>query len=138
MVADEHVFDHRELAEEADILEGPCHAGLGNAMWRRAGKVASRDENAAGGWTEQPAHDVDQGRLPGAIGSDQPTDRSLFDVKGDLVQRSHASETPADFLDAEHRYGSDLGVAGRGPGRRPPKRRASARQARGSASPRGR
>ena len=52
-----------------------------------------------------PQIDVEQGRLAGAVGADEPGDGRGVDGEIDLVQRPHPAEVDDDLLDLEERHG---------------------------------
>jgi hypothetical protein len=66
------------LRHEADQLAGGAVV---------AGVVVAGDRHGAGGRNHQPADDVDQRRLAGAVGAEERQDFALADVEVDALER---------------------------------------------------
>ncbi len=98
---DEDVLERRHVGEEPDVLERARDAQLGDlelvALAQRLAEVAHR---ARGGLVDA-GHDVEAGRLAGAVGPDEAEDLALVDVEADLVEGDDATEAQRDGVDLE-------------------------------------
>src|SRR5438270_4890749 len=105
MHPDQHVLDDRQIAVEPQCLEGPADAEPGDSMRRAAGQfdgprptLGRRGQEADAaplGWNVT-GHEVDEGRLAGAIRPDQAKDRAFGQFKGDAVDSLDTAEMPPD------------------------------------------
>jgi sulfopyruvate decarboxylase TPP-binding subunit len=72
-VAPDHdVLEGGHVAEESDVLEGPGHAGHDDLARLRREHLTTKRHGALGG-DVHPGEAVEEGRLPGPVGADQPT-----------------------------------------------------------------
>jgi hypothetical protein len=98
---DQHVVEHGEAAEEADVLEGASQPQP-RALVRREiveRRVVEADATGVGG--QDPAHAVEQGRLARAVGADQGVDGAGLDHEVDAVQDSQTTERFRDAAQLE-------------------------------------
>jgi hypothetical protein len=121
VLGDDQVFEHGHLREQADVLEGAHH--LRRARDLVAGQLFEA-QHAALRVVEADAADrrlvetgqaVEEGRLAGAVRSDDAGDLARGDVERQVVDRQQAAEAHRQALDAEQRW--------RGAHRRPPSAR---------------
>ena len=99
--ADPHVVEHRLARKQRQVLEGAGDADLGDAMRRPAEQRAAFEPDVAAGRRVEPAQAVEEGRLAGAVGSDQPEDLALVEVERDAVERDDAAKAHHDLADFE-------------------------------------
>ena len=99
--ADEDVLERRHVGEEPDVLERARDAELGDlellALAERLAEVAHRTR----GGLVDAGHDVEAGRLAGAVGADEAEDLALVDVEAHLVERDDAAEAQRHLVDLE-------------------------------------
>ena len=102
MAAGENILGDGEFVEQGRRLERANEAQRGNGMGRHARDVAPGVDHAS---TRRPveAGDHVEGRgLAGAVRSDEPVDRTLLHVEGEVVDRRQAAESPRQSLDVQH------------------------------------
>ena len=92
MAADAHVVEHRQVAEQREVLEGAADADVGDAVRRPAQDAAALEQDVAGARRVEPAEAVEQRRLAGAVRADQAEDLALPHVERDVVERDDAAE----------------------------------------------
>ena len=90
------VLPHREVREQADVLEGACNPGSQALVRRLPVHQLPAEVNGAGGRRVDAADHVDRGALARAVGSDQAEDLALGDgqvqpVEGPDSRRSASS-----------------------------------------------
>ena len=73
-------------------------------MGRELEEVVAVEGHRAGGGVVDPADDVEQGGLAGAVRSDQATDLARFDVEGQIAQGDDASEPHRDVTYIQQRH----------------------------------
>src|SRR5262249_12638239 len=101
---DHHVLERREVGEEPDVLER-----AGDATGRDLVRLQSRerppieDEAAAVGRID-PGEQVEERRLAGPIGSDQPIDLARRDREADVDERMDAAEALRDPLGGDEAH----------------------------------
>src|SRR5579864_1813646 len=92
------VLERRHMLEEADVLEGPPHAALGDRVRRLAGDVLAEKGNPARRRSVDAGEHVEEGRLPGAVRPDQRDDLATRDDEVDVVDGDEAAELLAELL----------------------------------------
>jgi len=110
--ADEHVFQHGHVTEEALVLE-------------RSGNAEARDD--VGGEADQlpptviepdstlrrpveAGDQIEDGRLPRAVGPDESDDLALFDPECEIVHGPEAAEVLRQALGLEKRHPPGSGL----------------------------
>src|SRR5213594_283190 len=101
--ADHHVLEHGERREQREVLEGAADAEVGDAVRRQRQQRAVAEADVPPLWRVEPAQAVEQRRLAGAVGADEPDDLALGHVEGDAVERDDASEADGEITDGENR-----------------------------------
>jgi hypothetical protein len=81
MPADQQILQQRGVGEQLDILEGPRDAQAGDGVWRRAGDVLAVEHQLAFGGVIDPADQIEDRRLAGAIGADDRKHLALLDIE---------------------------------------------------------
>jgi hypothetical protein len=99
--ADEHVLERRHVLEEADVLERPADAALGDRVRRHTGHVLAVEDDLAGGGLVHAREHVEERRLAGAVRADQADDLAPRDREVDVVGRDEPAELLADFVGDE-------------------------------------
>ena len=114
-----HVVLHRQVAEEADVLEGAGHAhvaDLGGALPRR---VPAVDHHGAPGGLVDPGEQVEHRGLPRAVGADEARDLRAADGHVEVVHRREAPEVDPQVAALQNRalvnipLGDDVGAGNR-------------------------
>src|SRR5690606_14140066 len=98
----QHVLEGGQVPERAHHLERAGHPQPGDAMRRKAGDVAAREEHRAVVALEGPRDDVEGGRLAGAIGPDQSEDLAFSHLERQTVESAQATEALPDVYQLEH------------------------------------
>src|SRR5213595_2243048 len=80
--ADHHVLEHGERREQREVLEGAADAEVGDAVRRQRQQRAVAEADVPPLWRVEPAQAVEQRRLAGAVGADEPDDLALGHVEG--------------------------------------------------------
>src|SRR4029453_5751582 len=80
---------------------GGGHPEAGNAVGRETGDRLLLEGDLAGGRREIARHQVEQGRLAGAVGADDAGDRARLDGEGDVGDGEQAAEALAQRLDTQ-------------------------------------
>ena len=106
--AGEHVFEQRELLEEADLLEGAGDAEPRPLVRRQPDQVRLIEEKRARVGLIDAGEEVQQGRLAGAVRADQREDRALRDMDRDVVHRAHAAEALVQLFCFKERRHANL------------------------------
>ena len=84
--ADQHVLAGGHVREQAQVLEGPGDAELGDPVRGKAVDPLALEQHVALAGGEQPGDAVEEG-LAGPVGPDQADDLALADGEVDLVHR---------------------------------------------------
>ena len=98
----EEVGADRGAPDQADVLERPGHAGRRPLVGREVGDVDVPEPHPAGVGPAEPADDVEQRRLAGAVRADDPDDLQFADDERDVVQRLDAAEADGAAVDLKH------------------------------------
>jgi hypothetical protein len=96
------VLEHRHPSEQPHLLEGTADTHRSSLVCEQVGDVALIEEDASALGPEQPADHVEQGRLPGAVGPQEPHDLTLSHHHVHVVERGDASEPEGDPIGAKH------------------------------------
>ncbi len=102
MLGGEKVGPDRGAPDQADVLEGPGHPGRRPLVGREVGDVDAPEPHPAVVGPAEPADDVEQRRLAGAVGPDDPDDLQFADHEGDVAQRPDAAEPDRAAVDLKH------------------------------------
>ena len=86
------VLQHRHGIEGAHHLEGAGHAGAGGRDGAEAGDAPPVEPDLAAVGRDLARDGVEQRRLAGAVGPDQPQDLAAAHVEGDVGIGLHAAE----------------------------------------------
>jgi hypothetical protein len=96
VLADQDVFERGHRREQADVLERPRHAPCEDAVGSRVCDVLAFEEDPARRRPVQAGEHVEEGRLAGAVRTDDRDDRFLGDVEADVVDCRQAAERLRD------------------------------------------
>jgi len=104
------IFQYGQLGERLDDLMGPRDALPRDTVRRLAGDVdaAKSDMTAVGG--EYSVDQVEDGRLAGAVRSNEAEDLALADCKAQLIDGPQPAEPLAQVLDLEQRRHSSTAL----------------------------
>ena len=98
---DKHVLLNRHLLEQADILESSSDAGANDLIGFLAVHfLAVQPEFAVGGLVHA-GEQVEDGRLTGAVRSDQADELTLVDGHVEIVDSAQTTEGDAEMLGAQ-------------------------------------
>ncbi len=98
VATDHHVLERGQVREQADVLERPRDAALGDLVRLEPGeRLAVEDELAVVLLIDAGQH-VEETRLAGAVGADQPVDLAVADREAHVRERVDAAEALADSL----------------------------------------
>ena len=81
VLADHHVLEDGHGGEEADVLEGPCHAQLQDLVGTESHDVLPVEDDRALVRRLHPRDQVEKGCLPGPIGPDDADYLALVDMQ---------------------------------------------------------
>ena len=104
------VVEDRQVAEQADVLEGTADSHPGDGVGRRAGDVATVERDRAARWPEEPGQEMEQRRLAGAVRTDDAVDRQRVETKLVVDQRLEAAERLGQAAGLEQRCRFAIGV----------------------------
>src|SRR3569833_3250491 len=100
--ADEDVLQRRHVVELPDVLERPCDTELGHLEALVAVDTGTVEDHLALGRPVHPGDDIEDGRLPRAVRTDQSEDLALVDPQLETVDRDDAAEAHRQAAQFEH------------------------------------
>ena len=103
MRAGQHILPHRHAAEQCQVLKGAAEAKRRHGVAWQAGGVGAGEGHAPLARPVDPADDVEERGLAGAIGADQPTDLAFLHREGDAAHRRDAAEAHHDIAHLKQR-----------------------------------
>ena len=101
MLADQDVFQHRELAEEADVLERPGHAVGGDDMRLLPADGLPLQGDLSGRRDVEAAEHVEDRRLAGTVRPDERLNFAPPDLHVHPVHRLETAKVLGQPLDCE-------------------------------------
>src|ERR687897_226922 len=101
--AEHEVVDQRQVGEQLDALKGAGNAERRDVVRTAAGDVVAVEVHAALLRAVDAGHQVEQGRLAGAIGADDGEQLPRLDGEGHTIDRDHAGETQGHVAYVEDR-----------------------------------
>ena len=101
--AEHQVVDQGEVREQLDALEGAGHAERRDVVRSHADDLLAGEANAALLRPVDAGQDVEDGRLAGAVGTDDREQLARLDGERDTVDRDHAGEPQRHVADIEDR-----------------------------------
>jgi hypothetical protein len=107
VAAQQQVVEHGEVLEQLDVLEGPGHAGAGDAVGLEPDQVAAGEADGALLGPVQAREAVEQRGLAGAVGTDDGEQLVGPDLERHRPQGADAGEAEVQLVDLEHRAGHD-------------------------------
>jgi len=109
----QHVVQHREPQEEAQVLKGTGDAETGDPVRGKSGQLLPVEDHGSSVRMEDPRETIDEGRLPCPVGTDECRDPSPLRSESDPVEGWKAAEMLREVCRLEE----CLVGAGRGHGR---------------------
>src|SRR5260370_1950641 len=100
--ADHHVLAPAERGEEREVLEGAADAEVGDAVRRQRQQRAAAEVDVAALRRVEPAQTIEERRLAGAVGTDEPDDLAVGHVERDAVERDDAPEAHGEVADGQN------------------------------------
>ena len=101
MLADHHGLQHRQMREQADVLERARDAAQRAPRGARVGDDVALEGDLPAIGREHAGHQIEERGLAGAVRSDQRMDVAARDLHAQIVQRIEAAEALAQALDRE-------------------------------------
>ncbi|MCY1304365.1 hypothetical protein D9M70_541150 [compost metagenome] len=86
-----HVVEHREVGEQAQVLEGAAHAQAADGVRRLAHDVAAQEADHARVGFDHAGEHVDHGALAGAVRADECMDVAALQAERHVLRRLHAA-----------------------------------------------
>ncbi len=117
VLRDEQVFEQRHAGEQADVLEGARHLGLGwdlevgQALEQILPAVAAGQCDHALGRLVEAGDAVEHRRLAGAVRADQRGDLAATRLEGKIADGDKAAELHRQMVDPQDRVGHDRNSA---------------------------
>ena len=112
--AEHHVLDHRQGAEQRQVLESAADADTGHAMARQCIDDVAIELDSAGLVAVEPRQAVEQRGLARAVGPDEAADLAFAHLEADRVEGDDAAEMHRHVAHAEQGgHGPWSGIAGR-------------------------
>jgi hypothetical protein len=104
--ADQHVFHHGHVVEEALVLERAGDAEASNLVGGEADELppAVVERDPAGRRRVDAGDQVEDGRLSGAVGPDEADDLALLHLKVEIVHGPEAAEVLYQAFGCEKRH----------------------------------
>ena len=97
------IVEDRQVAEKADVLEGPRDTGLVDVHDRFSRCILPVEEDLAPGRFIHLGQKIENGGLSRAVRADQSHDLSVKDLQVQVVDSRKASEVDAQFLYIQYR-----------------------------------
>ena len=111
-----HVVQHRHIGEQADVLEGPGNAQLGDLEGAHALGVDSVDQHGTPGGLVNTGKQVENGGFARAVGADQATDLRGAQGNAEAVHGGQTAEINAQVAHIQHQglacVGFPVGIEG--------------------------
>ena len=103
VAADHDVLERGHVGEQADVLERARDAGLGDLVHRRRLVGLAAELEGSGVGRVESGENVEEGRLAGAVRTDQAVDLARLDRDADVRQRLQSAEALRDRRHPEDR-----------------------------------
>ena len=100
---EQHVLEDRHRAEEPDVLEGPADPERGASIRGKVADLAAAEANVPGVGAERARHEVEEGRLAGAVRSDDRVDPAGLDREIELREHDELPEASGEPVNREQR-----------------------------------
>ncbi len=101
---DPHIVQHRQIAEQPDILEGATDAQRGNLMRRLAHQFGSLEADTAFRGLINPGNQVEDGGFAGAVGTDDAHQFAGVEIQIEIGDRAQAAEEMPDLSRGQQRH----------------------------------
>jgi hypothetical protein len=99
VLGDHAVFEDGEPANESDVLERPADPTCDPTVGGKKRDVLAAVLNRSGVGLVETGDAVEQGRLAGAVGTDEPDDLPLGDVDVHVLEGDEPAEADTRVLD---------------------------------------
>ncbi len=106
VAAGQHVFEHGEILEEADGLEGPGDAELDDAVGGPVRDVSALEADSSPVGAVIAGDEVEDGGLARPVRADEPDDGPLLHVEGDFVYGRQSAEGLGNALKLQQAHGA--------------------------------
>src|SRR5437899_2995159 len=104
MQTEQDVLEGGHLLEERGELKRPHQPAPGDLMRSQPRDVLAVEDDGAPRRSQEPAQEVEAGRLAGPVGADQADDLALVDGEVDAVDGGQATEEPGEITGLEERH----------------------------------
>ena len=101
MQTEQDVLEGGHLLEERGELKRPHQPAPGDLMRSQPRDVLAVEDDGAPRRSQEPAQEVEAGRLAGPVGADQADDLALVDGEVDAVDGGQATEEPGEMPGAD-------------------------------------
>src|SRR5206468_5991794 len=98
MPAEHEVVDHVHEWEELDVLEDARDPEASDLVRPQPSEITFAEAHVAGARPVDPVQAVEEGGLPGTVGTDDREQLALADVERHVVQRDEAAESEREAL----------------------------------------
>jgi hypothetical protein len=105
MTPGQHVLERRQIPDGGPPLKRPDDPLLGDLVRLHARDVVAGEKDLAGFQRDEPCGRVEEGRLAGPVGPDDPPDLALGHLGADVLKRREAAELHREMVDREERLG---------------------------------
>ena len=105
VAACQHIFEHGEILEETDRLEGPGDAELDDAVGEPVRDVFALEADCPPVGAVVPGDEVEDRRLARPVRADEPDDGPLLHVEGDFVYGHQSAEGLGEVLKIQQAHG---------------------------------
>src|SRR5207245_5997466 len=97
---------HRGVLEQLDVLERPRDAAPGDLVRRHVRDVLVTEDQSAPGRVVDPGYEIEDRRLPGAVGADDREHLAGLHGEAHAVHRPDAAEVDGETVRLEQRHRS--------------------------------
>src|SRR5687768_16921835 len=102
MLCNEEVLQHGKAANEPDVLERPADTESNPAVCGEERDVAASVGHRPRVGLVEVRDAVEEGCLPGSVGTDQSDDLPFADLDVDVVESDETAESDTHVLDVEN------------------------------------
>ncbi len=101
MKGEQGIFEHSEIEQEGTDLKGAYNAEVRAPVRRQPRNILPLKKDASAGRRQLPTDDVEEGRFPSAVRSDDEQSLAGLDRKGNVAQNFNAAEFLGQVLNAQ-------------------------------------
>ena len=94
----DHIFYHRQIGEQTQILKGSGDSKMIYLRLRKPVYSPAVEPDGASGWRKNTGNQIDESGFSGAVGSDNTGNLLGQDIKADMIRCLKATEVFREFL----------------------------------------